>query len=219
MFSIFIQRTDIQCRELRRAIDAVRVETAQQAMRRHDLAKRIAVDLEKRSLDMQIKQRAYWQEYYEPSARKLHDDQVRASRRRSVATEWKQEYKKLRYSLDSRRLQSMMPDPHFARGSHGGAPDFDTISEASVESPKAPHGLAKSWDELCSSSWQQEKDRCHSMEDSLSVFIDTLSMALETDQGVCDFPLVASKRPVNNLFVSRSRRFINGRTFSYRRIS
>lgn len=159
-------------------------------MRRHDLAKRIAVDLEKRSLDLQIKQRAHWQEYYEPSARKLYDDQVRGSRRRSVATEWKQEYKKLRYSLDSRRLQSMMPDPHFARGSHGGAPDFDTISETSVDSPKTPHGLAKSWEELCGSCWQQEKDRCQSIDESLSVFIDTLSMTLDTDRGVCGFPLL-----------------------------
>jgi hypothetical protein len=155
-------------------------------MKRHDLANQIAVDLESRCVELQMKQRIHWRDVYEPAARKLHHDQVRGLRRRSgVASEWKQEYKKLRYSLDTRRLQSMK------------ALDFSPnnlsspLSESSVDSPKAASGPAHEWEMLRNSCLQLEMERCKFMEESLAAFLETLSVISNTDRGVRSFTLWA----------------------------
>ncbi|KAF9478113.1 hypothetical protein BDN70DRAFT_66520 [Pholiota conissans] len=166
---------------LRRVIDALRLETAQQAMKRHDLANQIAVDLESRCLELQLKQRKHWRDVYEPAARKLHHDQVRGARRRSgVAAEWKQEYKKLRHSLDTRRLQSMKTNLNFSS-------DFSPLSESSPDSPKAPSGPAQEWESLRGSCLKMEMERCQFMDESLAAFLETLSVISATDRGSVSF--------------------------------
>ncbi|KAF8190821.1 hypothetical protein BJ912DRAFT_964814 [Pholiota molesta] len=109
----------------------------------------IAVDLESRCVELQMKQRIHWRDVYEPAARKLHHDQVRGLRRRSG------------------RLQSMK------------ALDFSPnnlsspLSESSVDSPKAASGPAHEWEMLRNSCLQLEMERCKFMEESLGAFLET----------------------------------------------
>ncbi|KAF8963614.1 hypothetical protein BDZ97DRAFT_984209 [Flammula alnicola] len=174
--------------DLRSAIDGLRVETAKQAMNRYELAKQIAVELESRCVELQLKQSTHWHDLYEPAARKLHNDQVRESRRRSgVASEWKKEYKKLRYSLDTRRLESMKANLNyrdFSMNSKGGnnfASEFDSPSGSSLDSQRMSAGWIKEWEALRDSCEQLEVDRSQLMKDVLRVFSDTLSVIRATD--------------------------------------
>lgn len=177
------------------------METAKQAMNRFELSKQIVTELEKRCVELQVKQRKHWRETYEPMARKLHQNaRVHEKRRRSatIGTEWKQEYKKLRYSLDHHRLESMKANL---------IPFNDTPtssdwsqSEMSESSTPAVNGPSE-WETLRESCAQLEKDRAQRVKGMLSAFSQTMSVICDTDNEVCmnmyersddaDAPLIA----------------------------
>lgn len=167
-------------------MDSLRVETAKQAMNRFELAKQIVTELEKRCVDLQVKQRKHWRETYEPTARKLHQNaRVHEKRRRSatIGTEWKQEYKKLRYSLDHHRLESLkanfIPFNDTPTSSDWSQSERST-SEVSTPAVNGPC----EWETLRESCAQLERDRAQRVKDMLSAFSQAMGAICDTDNEV-----------------------------------
>ncbi|KDR75595.1 hypothetical protein GALMADRAFT_140225 [Galerina marginata CBS 339.88] len=167
--------------EFRSAIDGVRVETAKQAMTHNTLATQIAVELESRCLELQLRQKAHLSDVYEPAARKLQEENRTAqdgtSPHAGVSSEWKKEYRNIRHSLDLRRLDAMREgrnrESFPAHLGFNHAVDF--LPGRLTDPPKASVSRGKEWEDLRDSCEQMEQDRSRFMKDVLSAYADVLS--------------------------------------------
>lgn len=164
------------------------METAKQAMNRFELSKQIVTELEKRCVELQVKQRKHWRDTYEPTARKLHQNaRVQEKRRRSatIGSEWKQEYKKLRYSLDHHRLESMKAN--FIPFNDTPTSDWSQSEQSASELSTPVVNGPSEWETLRESCAQLEKDRAQKVKDMLSSFAQTLGVISDTDNEVSVF--------------------------------
>jgi len=161
--------------ELRSAIDALRMETAKQAMRHHELAKQFAVDLESRCVNLHLKQSTHWNEIYEPTARKLQEILSPDSPQTyGVSMEWKKEYDSMRDPIDALRREAIQQSEH-ATGSSRRDPFGDLFARPSRNASRLAPGFVNDWADLRFSCERLEADRSQFMHAILTVYAEALS--------------------------------------------
>lgn len=152
------------------------METAKQAMHRHELAKQFAVDLESRCVNLQLKQSAHWNQIYEPTSMKLrkflHPDSPQTD---GVSVEWKKEYNNMRHSIDTLRREAIQQTEHAIGLSKHDSLDDDLLARSSTTPSKPAPGWANDWVALRASCERLEADRSEFMKGMLTAYADALS--------------------------------------------
>jgi len=162
-------------REYRGAIDALRMETAKQAMNRHELAKQFAVDLESKCVDLLLKQGAHWNQVYEPTSIKLQKFLCPESPQTDgVSVEWKTEYNNMRHPIDALRREAIQQSEH-ATGLSRHDPFDDLLARPSINPSKPAPGWTKDWAALRISCERLETERSEVMKRLLTAYADALS--------------------------------------------
>jgi len=191
-------------RDLRRAIDALRMETAKQAMHRHELAKQFAVDLESRCVNLQLKQSAHWNQIYEPTSMKLrkflHPESPQTD---GVSVEWNQEYNSMRHSIDALRREAIQQSEHaIGLSKHDSFDDYLLARSSTTPSKPAP-GWANDWVTLRFSCERLEADRSEFMKGMLTAYADALS-TIRAAQNEVRFLLMSINLLTVNIYYNQS---------------
>ena len=151
------------------------METAKQAMNRHELAKQFAVDLESKCVDLLLKQGAHWNQVYEPTSIKLQKFLCPESPQTDgVSVEWKTEYNNMRHPIDALRREAVQQSEH-ATGLSRHDPFDDLLARPSINPSKPAPGWTRDWAALRVSCERLETERSEFMKRLLSAYADALS--------------------------------------------
>jgi hypothetical protein len=151
------------------------METAKQAMKRHELAKQFAIDLEARCVNLHLKQSTHWNEVYEPRARELQKFLSSDSPQTDgVFVEWKREYDIMRDPIDALRREAIQQSEH-ATGLSRRDPFEDLFAKPSPNALRLAPGFVNDWAGLRDSCERLEADRSQFMQELLSTYAEALS--------------------------------------------
>ncbi|KIM40366.1 hypothetical protein M413DRAFT_178049 [Hebeloma cylindrosporum] len=172
--------------EFRSVIDALRIETAKQAMNRHELAKQFAVDLESRCVNLQLKQSAHWNQIYEPTSMKLRKFlQPESPQTDGVSVEWRKEYNNMRHPIDALRREAIQQSEHATGLSRHDSFD-DILARPTTNQSKPSSGWTNEWATLRISCERLEADRSEFMKGLLTAYADALSTIRAAQNESCN---------------------------------